>query len=68
MAKVFIFGMGGVIVIGLIMLAVFGASLSAKLASLFWREKKKDKEESSGKDNDQGPHGPAGGGSGTRWV
>lgn len=42
MGRVFIFGMAGVIVVGLIMLAIFGTSLAAKLASLFWKGKKRD--------------------------
>jgi hypothetical protein len=67
MAKVFIFGMGGVIVVCLLMLLIFGGSLSAKLASLMWRKKKNDKEERDDK-GDEGPHGPVGYGSGSGWV
>ena len=65
MAKVFIFGMAGVIVIGLIMLLIFGGSLATKLASLFWRGKK-NKEESN--EGSQDPRGPLGRGRGSDRV
>ena len=42
---------------------------SAKLTSLFYREKKNTSDEERSDKNDQGPHGPVGGsGHGAAWV
>jgi hypothetical protein len=68
MGKVFIFGMGGLIVIGLIVLGVFLISGSMKLSSLMWRSRKKESIEERSDKNDQGPHGPVTGSGGSGWV